>query len=108
MKDTEAKWTERVSQWRASGQTAREFAAGREFRSSTLEYWASRLRRTSDEDRPRVGGAVQVQLARVVRAPSRTSSPSIHVHVGGAEVVVSAGFDRQLLRDVVEALGGLR
>src|SRR5437868_760335 len=44
MTETEAKWTERVREWRASAQTAEQFAQGRGFEASTLRYWASRLR----------------------------------------------------------------
>src|ERR1700733_1508689 len=40
MTETEAKWSERVREWKASGQTAREFAASRDFKPTTLVYWA--------------------------------------------------------------------
>jgi hypothetical protein len=44
MTETEAKWSERVKEWKASGQTAKGFAQGRDFKPATLTYWACRLR----------------------------------------------------------------
>jgi hypothetical protein len=104
MTATESKWAERVRAWKASGRTAKQFAEGRDFKASTLVYWASCLRRG------RVGAALprkvrpQVRMARVVRSPAR-SDDSIVVAVGVARVAVRAGFDEALLRRVVKALG---
>jgi hypothetical protein len=36
MTETQEKWVERIREWRASGQTAREYAQGRGFEASTL------------------------------------------------------------------------
>ena len=44
MTETETKWSERVREWKSSGRTAKEFAEGRDFKASTLVYWASCLR----------------------------------------------------------------
>jgi hypothetical protein len=107
MTDTESKWAERVREWKASGRTAKEFAEGREFKASTLVYWASCLRRG------RVGAMApqkrqaRVRMARVVRSPARIDD-SIVVAVGAARVAVRAGFDEELLRRVVKALGDER
>jgi hypothetical protein len=104
MTETETKWSERVREWKASGQTAKVFADGRGFKPSTLVYWASCLRRgrveTADAQKPQR----RVRMARVVRAASPRDD-SIVVAVGGARVAVRAGFDEALLRQVVRALG---
>jgi hypothetical protein len=47
-----------------------------------------------------------VRLARVVRVAPAT--PSLTVSIGAARIEVGAGFDRRLLRDVLDALGGGR
>jgi hypothetical protein len=99
-------WSERVRAWRASGQTAPEFAQGRGFEASTLRYWASRLGRdgaAAAESPPR-----RVRLLRVTPAPSRAATEPVVVSVGAARIEVRAGFDRALLREVVDALGGTR
>lgn len=107
MTDTESKWSERVREWKSSGRTASEFAEGREFKASTLVYWASCLRRG------RVGAVApkkrqpRVRMARVERTPAH-SDDSIVVAVGAARVAVRAGFDESLLRRVVKALGDER
>jgi hypothetical protein len=108
MTETETKWSERVQQWRASGRTAKEFAAGRDFQGSTLRYWASHLRGKGDREAPEVKGPPRVKMARVVRVAAKNSFSSVVIQLGAAQVVVSAGFDRDLLREVVEALGGTR
>jgi hypothetical protein len=108
MTATESKWAERVREWKASGQTAKAFAEGRDFKASTLVYWASCLRRgrvgaiptqKRSQKRP-----PRVRMARVVRTPARVDD-SIVVAVGVARMAVRAGFDEALLRRVVKALG---
>src|SRR5579872_5595432 len=103
MTETEAKWSERVREWRASGKTAEEFAEGGGFKGSTLRFWASTLRRSETgaghAEKPRV------RLVRVVSRPAGTGA-SLEVAVGGARVMVRPGFDATLLRQLVEALGG--
>lgn len=103
MTETEAKWSERVREWRAGGKSAEEFAEGRGFKGSTLRFWASSLRKLEGGTRAESRGGVR--LLRVVRKPSAPDSP-IEVAVGGARIVVRPGFDGVLLRQVIEALGG--
>jgi hypothetical protein len=103
MTETEAKWSERVREWKASGQTAKEFAAGREFKPSTLVYWASCLR-TGAGGTGRPKKRERVRMARVVRVAAPAEG-AIVVAVGPARVAVRAGFDPVLLRQVVMALG---
>jgi hypothetical protein len=54
MNETEAKWAERVLEWRESGQAAEEFAEGRGFEASTLRFWASRLKKAKAESAERL------------------------------------------------------
>jgi hypothetical protein len=90
-------WAERIRAWRASGQAASEFAAGKGYEPSTLRWWASRLRREEP-----------LRLVPVVARPSSSADTmgSVVVEVGGARVRVTAGFDGALLSQVVRALGG--
>lgn len=93
---TEARWRERVRAWRASGQTAMEFARGRDFAVGTLRYWSCRLGR---EHAPTF-----VRL--VPKASSAPVAADLVIEVGGARVRVRPGFDPALLAQVVRALGG--
>ncbi|HSY23777.1 MAG TPA: hypothetical protein VK841_16730 [Polyangiaceae bacterium] len=100
MTETEAKWTERVREWKASGLTAKEFTAGRDFKPSTLVYWASCLRKGTADQKPQR----RVRMARVVRVDA-ASDAAVTVAIGAVRVSVRAGFDPVLLRQVVRALG---
>jgi hypothetical protein len=107
--ETESKWAERVGQWRASGKTAREFAAGQGFEASTLRYWASQLNRRRP-GKPVVLSApaaavARIRMVRVRRKPRAASAEAMVVWIGAACIELRAGFDRGLLREVVDALG---
>ena len=99
VKATAAEWTERVRAWNESGREAEAFAEGKGYSAKLLRWWGSELTR---RERRRA----RVPLARVVRvAPPSVPLP---VAVGAAHIEVRDGFDRALLRDVVDALGGRR
>jgi transposase len=106
MTSTEAKWSARVSEWRASGQTAKEFCEGKDFTAGGLRYWSSRLR----QGKEKATATEAVRIARVVRAESLPApiDASLFVEVAGARVGVQRGFDPEVLRAVVAALGGGR
>jgi hypothetical protein len=107
MTETEAKWSERVREWKASGRTAKEFAEGRDFKASTMVYWASCLRTGTGGARGTTKGEPRVRMVRVLRSSPRAED-AIVVAVGAARVAVRAGFDHALLREVVSALGDAR
>jgi hypothetical protein len=96
---TAREWAERVRAWREGGQDAAAFAAGKGYSAKLLRWWRSELAR---RERRKPG----VKLARVV--PVAPASTSLTVAVGAARIEVRAGFDRGLLRDVLDALGGGR
>ena len=125
MTETESKWAERVKEWKASGQTAKAFAQGRDFKASTLTYWAYRVRRIggrpeapATRQQPATGLATtpQVRMARVRPPRVRSKSPTaaaagstgatMVIAIGAARIEVRSDFDRALLAQVVEALGG--
>lgn len=127
MTQTETKWSERVKEWKASGQTARSFAQGRDFKPSTLTYWAHRLRQlagqpststAATEPSARSSPAPRIRMVRVrtrVRRPSPAettavtaphASAMVTIAVGAARIEVRPGFDHALLSEVVDALGG--
>jgi uncharacterized caspase-like protein len=125
MTETESKWAERVKEWKASGQTAKAFAQGRDFKASTLTYWAYRVRRiggrpvapaTRQEPATGLATTPQVRMVRVrptrVRRKSRTAvgarstGATMVIAIGAARIEVRSDFDRALLAQVVEAIGG--
>lgn len=98
---TEALWSERVRAWRESGESAEAFARGKGFAASTLRFWASRLRRPSEQ--PRV-----VQLVPKRAAVATKAASELVIEVGAARVRLARGFDPELLAEVVRALEGGR
>jgi hypothetical protein len=50
--ETEAKWVERVREWRASGLSAEDFAASKGCKASTLRWASSILRRAAKSPSP--------------------------------------------------------
>lgn len=122
-KETEAKWVERIREWRASGLSAKDFAATKGCRASTLFWAASQLRHATKSPALTAPGAGEVHAR--ARAEGRTPSSSepprflpvrtraaetavaeMVVEVGAARVRVLRGFDASLLGEVVRALGG--
>jgi hypothetical protein len=95
-----AEWAQRVSEWRASGMTSKEFCAGRGYSAQNLLYWSSELRRREAEA---VRAERGIAFSRVVR---RAPAPGmIVVRTKRARVEVLPNADRATLAMVFEALG---
>jgi len=96
---TRAKWVERVREWRASGESAPEFAGRHGYAATTLLWWSSQLSRGASP------AFVQV-VGKGASSSSRPPSSEVVVEVGSVRVRVQEGFDGALLADVVRALAG--
>ena len=105
MTPVELMWAERVRAWRQSGQTAAAFAEGKGFEASTLRFWSSRLRK-----KPAVPRIVQLVPKAAENEPVTEHSPrpELIIAIGGARIGVRPGFDKELLAEVVSALGAGR
>jgi len=109
MTSTAAKWSERVREWRASGETAWEFASGRDFEASTLRWWASRLKTgTAGKPGPYLARVVRRSSMSEAAMPARATRSELEVVIGAARIVVRGDFDPELLRQVASALGSGR
>ena len=101
-----------VEAWRVSGMSGAAFCRLHNLRGQRLHYWRERLgypikvvgdRSCAPGARPpTTDGFVQV----VVRAPSEQPSTHVDIVVGGAVIRVGSDFDADLLRRVVDVLGG--
>lgn len=105
MTATEAKWSERIREWKASGKSLHEFSAGQPFKASSLGWWAWQLRKRSSRGGP---AGKTIRLAQVVRRrPPTAAEPkasAVIVEVGGTRIAVQRGFDAELLGQVVRTL----
>ena len=115
----EARWGEHVRAWWASGQTARAFAMSRGISDSSLRWWEKQLAKRSAASalppspvaRPSKPTTRSPSLARVVRpgeAVTDDDDAGIALVVGEITIAVRRGFDRTLLREVVQALAEAR
>jgi hypothetical protein len=91
-----------VRAWRASGLEAKAFAEGKGYAAATLQWWSSRLGRSTEV---RLLPLVARRTARAGGGSLPAQASSVVVEVGGARLRVGPGFDPTLLADVVRALG---
>jgi hypothetical protein len=98
----ESEWPARVAAWRASGKSAPEFCADKDYSATTLYWWASRLKRDG-APKPR---HKPMRLARVVRAAhaeARERAPLV-LQIGPARLEIGRGADQATLSNVLAAL----
>jgi hypothetical protein len=100
----DSEWPARVSAWRASGKSAPEFCADKDYSATTLYWWASRLKRDG-QPKPR---HKPMRLARVVRkAPDEASKHApIVLQIGPARLEIGLGADQTTLSNLLLALAG--
>jgi hypothetical protein len=114
MTKTEAKWADRVRDWKESGKSAEEFATGQPFKGSTLRWWGTELRRRGEAgvgSASRTAALKSIPMARVVRrkrpaddAATKPTGSAMVVEVCGARITLTQGFDPELFSKVVRAL----
>ena len=88
------------------------FAAGQGFAASTLRWWDSKLTQAA---KPRVamarvvrGGPAEAGAGAATSGVAPPSAPTLTLEVDGIRIVVRRGFDAELLRQLVHAVGGAR
>jgi hypothetical protein len=97
------RWRQLVESFESqSGMSRRSFCDGNHIKTHQLDYWRRRLRRTE-----RIGPAsADSWIPLRIRDDRRSGLPSgISLRVGSVEIDVQPGFDRQLLADVLAAVG---
>lgn len=90
-----------VAALRASGETLAAFARRHGLHEVRVQRWAARVGRRSRTTSP----VSPVVFAPVRVTPAPASTTGLEVVIGGAVVRVGHGFDGDLLRRVVAALG---
>jgi hypothetical protein len=93
----ESERREEVARWRTSGQSQAAYCASHGMSEESLRRWRKEVDGRSSSP---VRRFVRVELAR------RPTQHGLTLEVGPARVRVEAGFDVELLRDVVKALSG--
>jgi hypothetical protein len=102
MSDTKEIWKKRVANWRASGETAKKYSAGRGWSAGTLLWWSSRLGREAP--------LPVVRVAQLVRsaAPRDRGEPAgaivVELFDARVRVTIDRGADREAVVTILELL----
>jgi len=120
-KHTREKWTARIRDWRASGKSAEDFAADKDYEAASLRWAASQVGALTEAAVPKQAPAAATRRRPQTSAPKaqaprfvpvrvrRSAVPPLGemvVEVGGARIRVPRGADMTLLGEVVRALQG--
>ncbi len=95
-----------MSQWRSSGETAREFAAKHGVKASTLSGWAWRLGRERAADPRGQANPPQPRMIELRGVPVRMHEECFELEVGRRRVRVPPSFDEDALRRLIGVLEG--
>jgi hypothetical protein len=101
-------WVERVARWRASGEPADTFSRREGYATSTLRWWASKLKREMSvapgpESKPAVQIARVVTTRPVVETGTR-GAIILEVDAVGVRIAVEPGADAVTLGMVLDVI----
>lgn len=94
-------WEKRIDEYRASGQSVREWCAANGVKPGRLWYWLRRMKTEDAEAKPARWLSVEVGSPFTAE---RQAGAGLLVKVGKAGIEVKPGFDPELLTAVVRAL----
>lgn len=98
-------WERRIAEYRASGQSAKEWCATHNVTPRQLWYWLKKCRTGAE---PRSSGSpVRWLPVEVSQAPRPGQENELLIRVGPASVEVRPGFDPVLLSEVLKVLMSL-
>ena len=96
-------WKQQIEQWQQTGLSQAEYCRRNNLKHHQLAYWRKRCLKTES-----AVSFAAVQLEDLLDIPASTDQASIAVVIDNRfKVEVTAGFDPQLLRQVIAALRGL-
>ncbi len=87
--------------YRASGMSAKSFAARENIAASTLYQWLAELKATAT--RPRIARVIRHRTV-VAKEETKRECSALLVEIGGARVHVPTGYDPSTLARVLELL----
>ena len=105
MKNSEKReiWARRVQEWRASGLSAPEFGKRHGVSAARLYNWASSLKLQRDRQHDAPFPFVRVMRRGAVANVTGPERPIV-VEIAAARVVLSKGFNKEALADVIAIL----
>ena len=97
--ERQKEWETRIAEYRASGQTAREWCAANEVHPAQLWYW---LRKYKPRDTALMNSTQWLSVR--VGEEAEDLGDSLIIRVGEASIEVKPGFNPALLSEVVRVL----
>jgi len=97
-------WEKRMAEYRASGQSVREWCAANGVKPERLRYW---LRRKKEGESTETESTTWLQAVVSGPTPGEQNDTRLLVKVGKASIEVKSGFDPELLSTVVRVLSGI-
>lgn len=92
-------WRQRLDDLAQSGLSVREWCQARGISKSQYTYWRRRIAEAE-------AAAPERATWLSIPAAASTASSSLTLRIAGAQIDLQPGFDPDLLRSVVAALGG--
>lgn len=98
-----SEWEQRIRDCEASGQTIATWCAANDIKLCNFHYWKRRLRDLSEAgpDQPVRWFSLDI---RPSVEPAPAPEGAISVAIGQARIILAAGFDQHLFRDIVNIL----
>jgi hypothetical protein len=97
-------WAARVQDYKSSGLTMAAWCATNHFTKDQLKYWLYKSKKITSGP-PSIPSTRFIPLTVTNEIETLYSASSLVVHIGQARIELRAGFDPQLLREVVQVLG---
>jgi len=96
-------WNERIAEFRKSGLTMSAWCTANQVTIHQLKYWLYKAKSSPSTPLPRPASSSHFVPLAVVEQASSPASPLV-VRVGQATIELHTGFDRNLFREVMQAL----
>ena len=93
-------WKERVAAWEASGQSVHTWCLENDASTARMYHWRRKLRNASND----VENSSPQWIPVGINESFLPFSGGLIIRVGRAEIEVQAGFDQELLADVMRTL----
>jgi hypothetical protein len=96
-------WKQHIDSWQETGLSQAEYCRRHNLKDHQLTYWKKRFLKTE------AGVSfVPLELEDILDIPARTDHASLYLVINNHfKVEIRAGFDAQLLRQLIYALRGL-
>ena len=96
-------WKQHIASWQETGLTQAEYCRQHNLKHHQLVYWKKRFLKTETEV-----SFVPLKLEELLAIPARPESASLSLVINNHfKIEIRAGFDAQLLRQLIFALRGL-